>query len=194
MSININKVVLVGRLTKDIEVKKTSSGLSFTTFTVAVNRPYSSKNAQGQPTQPTADFINCVAWRQSADFLGKYASKGSLVSVEGRIQTRSYDGNDGRKVFVTEVLAEHVEVGSTSGNGSNAGGSNGGYVNYSQQSSNGYQQNSGGYQQSAANNGYQNYGQPKQQAQPQTLQPANDSATNLADPLDFGGMYNDQSF
>ena len=184
MSININKTVLVGRLTKDIEVKKTSSGLSVASFTVAVNRPYS-KNAQGQPTQPTADFISCVAWRQSADFLGKYASKGSLVSVEGRIQTRSYDGNDGRKVYVTEVLAEHVEVGS-SGNGGNGGNSNGGYVNYSQQSNNGYQQ-------SAANNGYQNYGQPKQQAQPQTLQPANDSVT-LADPLDFGGMYNDQSF
>ena len=101
----INSVVLVGRLTKDIEVRKTSSNVSTCTFTVACDKRF-------KPTQegaPTADFIQCVAWRQSADFLGQYASKGSIVGVEGSIQTRSYDGQNG-KVYVTEVLCDRVRL------------------------------------------------------------------------------------
>ena len=75
----INRVVLVGRLTKDIELRKTNSNISTCTFTLACNRRYSSSQANGQQT---ADFINCVAWRQSADFLAQYASKGAIVGVE----------------------------------------------------------------------------------------------------------------
>lgn len=101
----INRVVLVGRLTKDIEVRKTTSGLSTTTFTLACNRRYTSKDSNGQ----TADFINCVAWRQQADFLGSYAHKGNIVGIEGRIQTRSYDGQNG-KVYVTEVVCDSVQL------------------------------------------------------------------------------------
>ena len=100
----INRVVLVGRLTNDLEVKKTTSGLSVCSFTVACNR----RVAQGQDRQ--ADFINCVAWRQTAEFIGRFARKGSLVGVEGRIQTRNYDGQDGRKVYVTEVVCDSVQL------------------------------------------------------------------------------------
>lgn len=101
----INKVVLVGRLTKDIDLRKTSSNLLTCTFTLACNRRYSSNQQNG----PTADFINCVAWRQSADYLAQYASKGSIVGVEGRITTRNYEGQNG-KVYVTEVTCDNVTL------------------------------------------------------------------------------------
>ena len=103
--ININSVTLVGRITKDIELRKTSSNTSVCNFTVAVDRRFQSQQNGGQ----SADFINCIAWRQSADFLSSYASKGTIVAVEGRIQTRSYDGQNG-KVYVTEVVADNVQI------------------------------------------------------------------------------------
>lgn len=102
----INRVVLVGRLTKDVEVRKTNSGLSVAQFTVAVDRRVS-RDSNGQQS---ADFVPCVAWRQSADFLGSYARKGNLVGVEGRIQTRNYDDKDGKKVYVTEVVCDNVQL------------------------------------------------------------------------------------
>ncbi len=102
--INVNHVVLVGRLTKDVEVRKTNSNTSVCSFTVAIDRRF-----QSQQGGQTADFINCIAWRQAADFLGNYASKGTIVSVEGRIQTRNYDGQNG-KVYVTEVVADNVQI------------------------------------------------------------------------------------
>jgi len=101
----INRVVLVGRLTRDVEVRKTQSGLSMATFTVACDRRGSRDN-QGQQT---ADFIRCVAWRQTADFLGMYAKKGALVGVDGRIQTGSYERN-GQTVYTTDVYADTVRL------------------------------------------------------------------------------------
>ena len=101
----INRVILVGRLTRDVEVRKTTSGLSVATFTVACNRRQSANSQDRQ-----ADFISCVAWRQTADFLASYAKKGNLVGVEGRIQTRNYDGSDGKKVYVTEVVCDSVQL------------------------------------------------------------------------------------
>lgn len=101
----INSVVLVGRLTKDIDLRKTSSNISTCSFTLACDKKF-------KPTQEgaaTADFIQCVAWRQSADFLAQYATKGAIVGVEGSIQTRSYDGQNG-KVYVTEVLCDRVRL------------------------------------------------------------------------------------
>ncbi len=100
----INRVVLVGRLTKDIELRKTSSNMSVCRFTVACDRRKSQ-----QANAPTADFIQCVAWNQSADFLAQYASKGAMVAVDGRITTGSYDGQNGR-VYTTEVTAESVRL------------------------------------------------------------------------------------
>ena len=103
----INNVVLVGRLTKDVELRKTQSGLSVASFTVACDRRLSQE--QKNNNEQSADFINCVAWRGSADFLGKYAHKGDTVGVEGRIQTRNYD-RDGQMVYITEVLANSVNL------------------------------------------------------------------------------------
>lgn len=97
----INRVVLVGRITKDPELRKTSSGISTVSFTVACNRRFS---------KDQTDFINCVAWRQSADFLANYVRKGALIGVEGSIQTRNYENQQGQRVYVTEVLAENVQI------------------------------------------------------------------------------------
>ena len=103
----INNVFLVGRLTKDIELRKTQSGLSVASFTIACDRRLSQE--QRNNNEQSADFISCVAWRGSADFLGSYAHKGDTVGVEGRIQTRSYD-RDGQKVYVTEIIANSVSI------------------------------------------------------------------------------------
>lgn len=101
----INRVVLVGRLTRDVEVRKTQSGLSVASYTVAVDRGFRA-SANG----PSADFINCVSWRQSADFLGSYGRKGAMVGIDGSIQTRNYVANDGHKVYVTEVVTDQVQL------------------------------------------------------------------------------------
>lgn len=103
----INNVVLVGRLTKDVEVKKTQSGLSVASFTVACDRRLSQE--QRNNNEQSADFISCVAWRGSADFLGQYSHKGDTVGIEGRIQTRNYD-RDGQRVYVTEIVANSVSI------------------------------------------------------------------------------------
>ena len=104
----INRVVLVGRLTKDVEIRKTQSGLSVASFTVAVDRR-GARQDQGS-NQPTADFISCVAWRQTADFLGTYAKKGALVGVDGRLQTRTYDDAQGNRHYVTEVVCDNANL------------------------------------------------------------------------------------
>lgn len=99
----INAVTLVGRLTKDVDLRYTQSGKAVGNFTLAVNRPF--KNAQGEQE---ADFINCTSWGKQAENLANYMKKGSQVGIVGRIQTRSYENNDGKRVFVTEVVADQV--------------------------------------------------------------------------------------
>ena len=101
----MNKVILIGNLTKDPEPFTTQSGISRSTFTVAVQRRFA--NAQGVRE---ADFIPVVAWRQNADFCNRYLTKGRKVAVEGSMQVRSYDAQDGSKRFVTEVIADNVEA------------------------------------------------------------------------------------
>lgn len=108
----INRVVLVGRLTKDPDLRITPNGISVTTFTLAVNRTYT--NQQGERE---ADFINCVAWRKQAENVANYLKKGSLAGIDGRIQTRSYEGQDGKRVYVTEILAESVQFLDSRGKG-----------------------------------------------------------------------------
>lgn len=100
----MNKVVLIGRLTKDPELRYTSSNIPTVTFSLAVNRPFQNQNGVRE-----ADFINIVMWRKQAETAKKYLSKGSLIAVDGRIQTRNYDGTDGKKVYVTEVIADNFE-------------------------------------------------------------------------------------
>lgn len=101
----INKVVLVGRIVKEVELRKTSTGISTVSFTLACNRKFSNQE-NGQD----ADFINCVAWRQSADFMANYVKKGALLGVEGRIQTRNYKDQSDRTVYVTEVVCDSVQI------------------------------------------------------------------------------------
>lgn len=101
----INSVVLVGRLTRDPELRYTPSGAAVASFTVAIDRRFT--NQQGQRE---ADFINCVMWRKAAENFANFTHKGSLVGIEGRIQTRSYENQQGQRVYVTEVLAENFSL------------------------------------------------------------------------------------
>ena len=98
----MNKAILVGRLTRDPELRTTGSGVSVCSFTIAINRRF--KNAEGGYD---ADFINCVAWRQQAEFVAKYFAKGRMIGLCGSIQPRNYD-KAGQKVYVTEVVADEV--------------------------------------------------------------------------------------
>jgi single-strand DNA-binding protein len=107
----MNRVVLVGRLTKDPELRYTPNGVPTATFTLAVNRSFT--NAQGERE---TDFINCVVWRKPAENVANFLKKGSLAGVDGRIQTRNYEGQDGKRVYVTEVLAESVQFLEPKGN------------------------------------------------------------------------------
>lgn len=96
----INSIALTGRLTRDVDLRYTQSGTAVGTFTLAVDRQYK------RDGEPTADFISCVIWRKSAENFTNFTHKGSLVGVEGHIQTRSYDNNQGQRVYVTEVVVE----------------------------------------------------------------------------------------
>ena len=100
----MNRTVIIGRLTKDVDLRYTGNGVAVANFTVAVNRPF--KNQEGKNE---ADFINCVVWRKQAENLANYMKKGSQIGVDGRLQTRTYDDKDGKTVFVTEVVADSVQ-------------------------------------------------------------------------------------
>ena len=101
----INNVVLVGRLVRDPELRYTPNNQAVATFTLAVNRPFKSQNGERE-----ADFINCVIWRQQAENLANWAKKGALIGITGRIQTRSYENQQGQRVYVTEVVAENFQL------------------------------------------------------------------------------------
>lgn len=108
----MNKVILIGRLARDPEMRTTSSGISMTRFTIAVSRPFNTQDGQQQ-----TDFINCITWRRQAENVAKYCSKGSQVAVEGRIQVSSYDAQDGTKRYTTDVVCDNVTfLGSKAGN------------------------------------------------------------------------------
>lgn len=98
-----NKVILMGRITKDIELKATQTGTSVCTFSIAVDRRFTDKGGERQ-----TDFFNCVAWRQQAEFIQKYFSKGNLILVEGELQNRNYKDKDGRTVYVTEIIVDRA--------------------------------------------------------------------------------------
>src|SRR5574344_1635948 len=99
----MNRAIIIGRLTKDPEMRTTPSGVATTNFTVAVSRNYTTANGERE-----TDFLNCIAWRKQAENIAKYCQKGSQVAVEGRIQTRNYDAQDGTKRYVTEIIADNV--------------------------------------------------------------------------------------
>lgn len=102
---SINNVVLVGRMTRDAELRYTPSNVAVATLTLAVNRPFKNQNGEHE-----ADFINVVIWRQQAENLANWAKKGAQIGITGRIQTRSYDNQQGQRVYVTEVVAESFQL------------------------------------------------------------------------------------
>ena len=112
---SLNRSIIMGRLTADPEIKKTGSGVSVCSFTLAVDQDYKPKDAERG-----VDWIDCVAWRQTADFLGKYFSKGRMVVVEGRLQTRTYEDKDGNKRKATELVADNVYFGDSKRDGNNS--------------------------------------------------------------------------
>ena len=99
----LNKVILMGRITQDLEVKQTPSGVAVLQFTVAVERKFKGTNGEKQ-----TDFINCVAWRNQAEFIGKYFTKGKMIAIEGNLRTRTFDDKNGTKHYVTEVYVDNV--------------------------------------------------------------------------------------
>lgn len=101
----LNSTCLVGRLTKEVNLKYTPSNQAVATFSLAVNRNFKSQNGERE-----ADFINCVIWRQQAENLANWAKKGALIGITGRIQTRSYENQQGQRVYVTEVVAENFQL------------------------------------------------------------------------------------
>ena len=111
----INNVVLVGRMTRDADLRYTPSNQAVATFTLAVNR-----NFKNQDGEREADFINVVIWRQQAENLANWVKKGALIGVTGRIQTRSYDNQQGQRVYVTEVVAESFQLLESRGQQSNS--------------------------------------------------------------------------
>ena len=112
----MNKAILIGRLTRDPELRYTSSNVPTATFSIAVDRPFTNQSGERE-----ADFINIVVWRKQAENCKNYLSKGSQVAIDGRIQTRNYDDKDGKKVYVTEVVADNVQFLGGKGSNNNGG-------------------------------------------------------------------------
>ncbi|WP_414054633.1 single-stranded DNA-binding protein [Macrococcus equi] len=164
----LNRVVLVGRLTKDPEYRVTPSGVSVATFTLAVNRTFT--NAQGERQ---ADFINCVVFRKQAENVNNFLSKGSLAGVDGRLQSRSYDNQEGRRVYVTEVVCDSVQF--LEPKNANQGRSN----NDSGQDYSSYDQ--GNYGQQTQGQNYQS----NNQQQSNTSAPSTNPFANATGPIDI---------
>lgn len=123
----INSVCLVGRLTRDAELKYTGNNIAVASFNLAVNRNFKDANGERE-----ADFINCVIWRQQAENLANWAKKGALIGITGRIQTRNYENQQGQRVYVTEVVAENFQM-LESRAAREGGNANGGYNQQPQQ-------------------------------------------------------------
>lgn len=170
----LNRVVLVGRLTKDPDLRYTQTGVAVANFTVAVNRPFT--NQQGNRE---ADFINCVVWRRPAENLANYMKKGSMVGVDGRLQTRNFEGQDGKMVYMTEVVADSVQFLETkaSNQGSNQG--SGG------QGSSGYQQNQNRNQNPSDNQNNSDQNQSQDQNNQNHNQNKEDPFKNNGQPIDI---------
>ena len=163
----INSTVLVGRLTRDPELKYTTSNIAVATFSLAVNRNFKDANGERE-----TDFINCVIWRQQAENLANWAKKGALIGITGRIQTRSYENQQGQRVYVTEVVAESFQMlesrAAREGSSANQG-------NYNNQANNFQQGNS--YQNGNGQGGYSQ--------QPQQTPNFSRNDTMQGNPLDI---------
>lgn len=127
----INRIVLTGRLTKDPDLKYTPTGVPVATATLAVNRSFNNANGERE-----ADFINIVAWRTQAENMANYVKKGHLVGIDGRLQTRNYENQEGKRVYVTEVMAESVQFMEPKKDGGNSGSGGSSYNNNRNQTNN----------------------------------------------------------
>ena len=125
-SLNLNKVILCGRLCADPELKQTQNNISVVSITLAVNRRYSSKS--DSQAGPQADFISLVAWRQTAEFIQRYFRKGSSICVVGSIQNRSWTDQNGQKRYATDIIADEVQFVDSRSEGSNGASAQGGYT------------------------------------------------------------------
>jgi single-strand DNA-binding protein len=175
----MNKVILVGRLTADPELRQTQSGISSCRFTVAIDRRFADKNTG----ERQADFITCVAWRQTAEFVSRYFNKGKMILVEGSLRNNNYQDRNHPDIthYTMEVQVDNVEfVGGKSESGGNSGyqGGNGG----------GYQNNGYGAPQNNYNN---NYSAPPQQAAPPQVQPAANNDMSYGNLSDFEEILSD---
>ncbi len=172
----LNKVIIMGRITRDLELKQTPQGTSVLSFTVAVDRNFVK---QGEERQ--TDFINCVAWRQTAEFISRFFGKGRMIAIEGSLRVRNYEDSNGNKRTATEVYVDNASF-------TGEPRQNGGYSqNYGQQG--GYQQNS--YQQGGYNQGYQNnnsYQQNQSTYQSAPAAPVPPAPAAQEEPLNIGGM------
>ncbi|AEV94347.1 single-stranded DNA-binding protein [Pediococcus claussenii] len=161
----INRTVLVGRLTRDPELRYTGSGAAVVSFTLAVNRQFT--NQQGERE---ADFINCVMWRKSAENFANFTRKGSLVGIDGRIQTRNYENQQGQRVYVTEVVADNFSL------------------LESRSQSEQRQSNEGGFSQPAPSNNNQSSGNNNPFDAGQNSNGAQQPSSNPNDPFADGGQ------
>lgn len=152
----LNRVVLVGRLVADPELRYTPAGHAVANFRLAVNRPF--KNEQGESE---ADFINAVAWRKQAENLANYQKKGNLIGIDGRLQSRSYEDKDGKMVYITEVLVESIQFLESKNNNSNNNQNNAHTGNYGQSNTNtpSNQQNAYNAQNNNENSSFSGQGQ-----------------------------------
>ena len=178
----LNKVILMGRLTRDPEFRQTTSGIPVCRITVAVDRPYR-KDQEKQ-----ADFINVTCWRNTAEFVSRYFNKGKMIIVEGSLRNNDYTDNNGVKHYRMNVFVDNVSFCESKGNGGQGGGDYAPQGGYSQQGGGygqqgGYQQNGGGYQ----NNSYQNAPAP---AAPRPAAPAQD-ALSIGDIGEFEEILSD---
>lgn len=153
----MNRVVLVGRLTRDPDLRYTPTGVAVANFTLAINRPFTNQDGNRE-----ADFINCVVWRRPAENLANYMKKGNQVGVDGRLQSRSYEGQDGKTVYVTEVVADSVQF--LESKGASQG------------------QDTSGFQQNQGYNQNQNRQQSQQQ---QSSQNQSNPFSNEGEPIDI---------
>ncbi len=127
-NLNLNKVILAGKLVADPELKQTTSGISVVSFRLAVNRRYQSKSTDGTAQQSQADFINLVAWRQTAEFISRYFRKGSSLCVTGSIQTRTYQDQQGQNRTATEVVVDEAMFVDSKSEGGNTYSGDAGYA------------------------------------------------------------------
>ncbi len=183
----MNKVILMGRLTRDVEMRQTPNGVSVARFTIAVDRRFRSRDGQQQ-----TDFITCVAWRQTAEFIGRFFGKGRMIAVVGSIQSRSWDGQDGAKHYATEVVVDEAYfTGSKAESGGSQGGYSGGFGN-----NGGYGGSMGGGY--GSNGGYSNnsYGAAPQTSAPAPAPQADDAFGGFDDGgfMDIDGSEDDLPF